>query len=82
MPETTWASSRQEEPDETYSEYIHFETLFEFVIRRGFMERAVLKVRQKHMLLQSEEHSFLLADLDGVIYENVKMCVFDTKIDI
>ncbi|MCM1543569.1 MAG: YqaJ viral recombinase family protein [Blautia sp.] len=69
----------QEEPDETYSEYAHFGMLLEPVIRREFMERTGLKVRQKHMLLQSEEYPFMLADLDGVIYEDGKMCVFEAK---
>lgn len=69
----------QTEPEQTDSEYAHFGTLLEPIIRREFMERTGLKVRQKHMLLQSGEYPFMLADLDGVIYEDGKMCVFEAK---
>ncbi len=44
------------------------------------MERTGLKVRQKHMLLQSEDYPFMLADLDGVIREtDGEMAVFEAK---
>ncbi len=44
-------------PEQTDSEYAHFGTLLEPIVRKEFMERTGLKVRQKHMLLQSEEHA-------------------------
>ena len=44
-------------PEHTDSEYAHFGTLLEPIVRKEFMERTGLKVRQKHMLLQSEEHA-------------------------
>ncbi len=69
----------QAEPEETESEYAHFGTLLEPVVRKEFTERTGLKVRQKHMLLQSREYPFMLADLDGVIYENGGMAVFEAK---
>ena len=36
-------------------------------------------MRAKRALLQSEEYPFMLADLDGVIYENGKMNLFEAK---
>ena len=69
----------QTEPDESENEYTHFGTVLEPVIRREFMERTGLKIRQKHMLLQSEEHPFMLANLDGMINLNGKMCIFEAK---
>ena len=69
----------QIEPAESENEYTHFGTVLEPVIRREFMERTGLKVRQKHMLLQSEEHPFMLANLDGVVKVNGEMCIFEAK---
>ena len=69
----------QIEPAESENEYTHFGTVLEPVIRREFMERTGLKVRQKHMLLQSETYPFMLANLDGVVKVNGEMCIFEAK---
>ena len=69
----------QAEPEEEGSEYTHFGTLLEPIVRKEFMERTGIKVRQKHMLLQSEEHPFMFADLDGVINEDGQLCIFEAK---
>lgn len=64
---------------EPESECIYFGNVLEPVVRKEFMRRTGLKVRRKMALLQSEEHPFMLADLDGVIYENGKLRVFEAK---
>lgn len=69
----------QIEPEQTDSDYAHFGTLLEPIVRREFTERTGIRVRQKHMLLQSEEYPFMLADLDGVIHEEGQMAVFEAK---
>lgn len=69
----------QEEPRETESEYAHFGTVLEPVVKKEFTRRTGLKVRSRRAILQSEEHPFMLADLDGVINENGKMCIFEAK---
>lgn len=69
----------QAEAGEAESEHIHFGNVLEPVVRKEFMRRTGLKVRRKMALLQSTEHPFMLADLDGVIYENGKMCIFEAK---
>ena len=69
----------QVEPEEEGSEYTHFGTLLEPIVRKEFMERTGIKVRQKHMLLQSEEYPFMFADLDGVINEDGQLCIFEAK---
>ncbi len=51
----------QAEPEETESEYAHFGTLLEPVVRKEFTRRTGIKVRQKHMLLQSVEYPFMFA---------------------
>lgn len=69
----------QTEPEQTDSEYAHFGTLLEPIVRKEFTERTGIKVRQKHMLLQSEEYPFMFADLDGVINDNGETAVFEAK---
>ena len=69
----------QVEPEQTESEYTHFGTLLEPIVRREFTERTGIKVRQKHMLLQSEEYPFMYADLDGVINEDGELAIFEAK---
>lgn len=49
------------------------------IVRKEFTERTGIKVRQKHMLLQSEEYPFMFADLDGVINEAGEFCIFEAK---
>ena len=69
----------QEEPREADSEYTHFGTILEPVVKQEFTRRTGLKVRSRRAILQSSEHPFMLADLDGVIHENGKMCIFEAK---
>lgn len=69
----------QIEPEETENENTHFGNVLEPVVKREFSKRTGLKVRAKRALLQSEEYPFMLADLDGVIYENGKMNLFEAK---
>ena len=71
--------TKKVEPEEGNSEYTHFGTLLEPIVRKEFMDRTGIKVRQKHMLLQSERYPFMFADLDGVIRENGKLCIFEAK---
>lgn len=69
----------QIEPEQTDSEYAHFGTLLEPIVRKEFTERTGIKVRAKHMLLASSEYPFMYANLDGVINDNGKMAIFEAK---
>lgn len=69
----------QVEPEETENDNTHFGNVLEPVVKREFSKRTGLKVRAKRALLQSGEYPFMLADLDGVIYENGKMNLFEAK---
>lgn len=69
----------QIELEETENNYTHFGTLLEPIIRKEFTMRTGLKVRQKHMLLQSEKYPFMYANLDGVINEDGEMAIFEAK---
>lgn len=69
----------QVKPEQTDSEYAHFGTILEPVVRKEFTERTGIKVRVKNMLLQSVEYPFMLADLDGVINEDGELAIFEAK---
>ena len=69
----------QVEPEETENDNTHFGNVLEPVVKKEFSKRTGLKVRAKRALLQSKEYPFMLADLDGVIYENGKMNLFEAK---
>lgn len=69
----------QTEPEEGQSENAHFGTVLEKIVRQEFMERTGLKVRQKNMILQSDEYPFMTANLDGVINDNGDKCIFEAK---
>lgn len=72
--------TKQTEPEQTDSEFAHFGRILEPIVRKEFMQRTGKKVRQKHMLLQSEEYPFMLADLDGTIREpNGELSLFEAK---
>ena len=71
--------THQVQPQESSSEYTHFGTLLEPIVRKEFSARTGLKVRQKHMILQSLEYPFMFADLDGAINENGEQVIFEAK---
>lgn len=65
--------------EEKETDFTHFGTVLEPVVKKEFMRRTGLKIRAKRAILQSEEYPFMLADLDGVIYEDGEMCIFEAK---
>lgn len=69
----------QVEPEQTDSEFAHFGTLLEPIVRKEFTERTGIKVRQKHVLLQSSDYPFMFADLDGEINDNGEKAIFEAK---
>ena len=66
-------------PEESENKFTHFGNVLEPIVKKEFMKVTGLKVRAKKMLLQSDEYPFMIADLDGVIYENGEMCIFEAK---
>lgn len=69
----------QAEVSEAQSEFAHFGTVLEPVVKAEFTERTGLKVRAKNAILQSTEYPFMLADLDGVVNDNGELCIFEAK---
>lgn len=61
------------------SEYTHFGTILEPIVKQEFTRRTGLKVRNKKAMLQSVEYPFMLADLDGVVNDGGEQCIFEAK---
>ena len=50
------------------------------IIRKEFMNRTGLKVRQKHAMIFHEEYPYLFADVDGIVTdERGEKCIFEAK---
>ena len=69
----------QTDIEEDDTEYTHFGRLLEPIVRKEFINRTGMKVRQKHMILQSEEYPFMIANLDGTINDNGELAIFEAK---
>ena len=67
-------------PEESDSEFAHFGTLLEPIVRQEFTARTGIKVRAKHAILQSSNYPFMHANLDGIIHEdNGDISIFEAK---
>lgn len=65
---------------ESESEFTHFGTVLEDVVRKEFELRTGLRVRKNNFLLQSDDYPFMIADLDGVIRNEDGSCsIFEAK---
>lgn len=65
---------------DTGNEYTYWGNIMEPIIRKEFMKRTGLKVRQKHAMIIHPEYPFMFADLDGIVTdEDGEKCVFEAK---
>ena len=49
------------------NEFTYWGNVMEPIIRKEFMNRTGLKVRQKHAMIFHEEYPYLFADVDGIV---------------
>lgn len=62
------------------NEYTYWGNVMEPIIRKEFMNRTGLKVRQKHAIIFHSVFPFLFADVDGIVTdENGERCIFEAK---
>ena len=55
--------------EENETNYTYFGHIMEPVIKKEFTKRTGLKVRAINYIIQSDEHEWMLADIDGVVKE-------------
>jgi len=62
------------------NEFTYWGNIMEPILRKEFMKRTGLKVRQKHSMILHPDYPYLFADLDGIVTdENGEKCIFEAK---
>lgn len=79
-PVELWMDKTGQLPYQEAGESAYWGTLLEPFVRSEFTKRTGIEVDHKNELLQSEEHPFMLANLDGVCeVPNYGTCIFEAK---
>jgi len=66
--------------EDTETESIYWGRTLEPIVREEFAKRSGLTVHLVPYLLQNEEHTFMLANLDGAVHDPVHgKCIFEAK---
>ncbi len=79
-PLELWLDKTGQIPFGEAGEAAYWGTQLEPFVKREFTKRTGIEIRELKQLLQSEEHPFMLANLDGVCYDpNFGDCVFEAK---
>lgn len=79
-PVQLWMEKTNQLHAQETGEAAYWGTLLESIVREEFTKRTGIEVRQVKQLLQSEEHPFMLANLDGVCeHPDYGPCIFEAK---
>ena len=79
-PIQLWLEKTNQIPIEEAGEAAYWGTQLENLVRSEFSKRTGIEVKQVHYILQSEEHPFMLANLDGICeHPEFGACGFEAK---
>ena len=79
-PVELWLDKTNQIPSAEAGEAAYWGTILESVVRTEFSKRTGIEVQCVNQLLQSEEHPFMLANLDGVCeHPEYDTCIFEAK---
>lgn len=79
-PVELWMEKTNQIPCQEAGEAAYWGTQLEAMVRTEFSKRTGVEVKHVSQLLQSEEHPFMLANLDGVCeHPDLGTCVFEAK---
>jgi len=79
-PVELWLDKTGQLPYQEAGEAAYWGTRLESLVREEFTKRTNIPVTQIHQILQSEEHPFMLANLDGICeVPDYDTCVFEAK---
>lgn len=79
-PVELWMDKTDQLPYQEAGEAAYWGTRLESIVREEFSCRTNIQVEQIHQLLQSEEHPFMLANLDGICeVPDYGPCIFEAK---
>lgn len=79
-PVELWMEKTDQLHAQEAGEAAYWGTQLEALVRAEFTKRTGIEVEHKGVLLQSEEHPFMLANLDGTCeHPDYGTCIFETK---
>ena len=79
-PVELWMEKTNQLPYQEAGEAAYWGTQLESLVRTEFTKRTGIAVKQVEQLLQSKEHPFMLANLDGeCIHPTYGKCIFEAK---
>ena len=79
-PIELWMEKTDQMPHQEAGEAAYWGNILESVVRDEFTKRTGIKVTQTYQLLQSEEHPYMLANLDGLCeHPEFGICAFEAK---
>ena len=79
-PVELWLDKTGQLPPQEAGEAAYWGTQLESIVRAEFTRRTGIEVTKPDVILQSEEHPFMLANLDGVCeVPDVGACIFEAK---
>ena len=79
-PVELWLDKTDQLPPQEAGEAAYWGTQLESIVRAEFTRRTGIEVTKPDVILQSEEHPFMLANLDGVCeVPDVGACIFEAK---
>ena len=79
-PVELWLDKTGQLPPQEAGEAAYWGTLLESIVRAEFTKRTGIEVTKLSVILQSEEHPFMLANLDGICeVPDVGTCIFEAK---
>lgn len=79
-PVELWLDKTGQLPYQEAGETAYWGTQLEALVRAEFTKRTGIEVEHKGVLLQSEEHPFMLANLDGTCeHPDYGTCIFEAK---
>ncbi len=79
-PVELWMEKTNQLPPQEAGEAAYWGTQLEAIVRAEFTKRTGIEVTKPTVILQSEEHPFMLANLDGICeVPDVGTCIFEAK---
>lgn len=79
-PIELWIEKTDNAPPQEAEESAYWGTQLESIVREEFTKRTGIEVKLVKQLLHSEEHPFMLANLDGICHDpNYGDCIFEAK---
>ena len=79
-PVELWMEKTGQLPPQEAGEAAYWGTMLESVVREEFTKRTSIEVSKPSVILQSEEHPFMLANVDGICeHPELGACIFEAK---